>query len=145
MKINLEKKDIDNLLLESFCNGGLTELYHCDVNINWNDGTNNTNYFKAKEMLLKEGKSNDDLCMEDIFLKVFQKFGIVIDDFNSDEQIILNYELAEFNLNKSLEDVENREWFFKQVNKVIPEYDNADAWTYFFILQGIIYGEQIYC
>mgnify|MGYP000926742770 CR=1 FL=1 len=145
MKIVLEKKDIDTLIIDSFINGGATELYHCDVSINWNEGANDTNYHKAKEMLLKEGKTNNDLCMEDVFLKVFQEFGIVVYDYNSDEELILNYELSEKNFSKAINSDDNGKWFMKQVSKIIPEYDDADAWTYFFILQGALYGEQKYC
>ncbi len=142
MVITLEKKEIKELMHEAFCNGGLVELYKSDVVANWNSGANKRNYTKERESLVREGK--DDFCLEDVFVRVFLGEGIEFFDYNYrgeyPQKIILNYELAKTNLDKAMKQA----WFVKEVMKVVPEYNDADAWTGYNILQGALYGEVVY-
>jgi hypothetical protein len=135
MEVKLENSDIKALLLDSFCNGGLTELYHCDCYIDWENQENNDNYVKAKALLIKEGKG-DSICQEDVYLKVVEEFGVIFKDHNESfkvdgeytEDMKLTFDMAKENLQKTLDD-DDKGWFLGQIKQVIPEYDNADAWT----------------
>lgn len=150
MKIQLENSDVKELLYDSFCNGGLTELYHCECLIDWENPINDTNYDKAKALLKKED-ADKSLCKEDILIKMVEEFGIVWKDHNESfkvdgeytDTMNLTFDMAMKNLQKTL-DEDEKGWFLGQVKQVIPEYDNADAWTYFHILQGALFGEVIY-
>jgi hypothetical protein len=149
MKVTLENSDVRTLLLDSFINGGLTELYHCDVKIDWDNDSNNLNYQSAKSMINKGGTVG--VCQEDILIKMLEEFGIVFKDYNESfhvdgeytSELRLTKELALENLQRALDNSADG-WFLGEVKKVIPEYDNADAWTYFHILQGALYGEVVY-
>ncbi len=142
MRIELEKQDITDLMYDAFCNGGMNEIYYCDVHVEWNHGVNNKNYYKAKKLLKDEGR--EEVCMEDVFVRVFLEYGIEFFDYNfrgeENQTILLTYDLAKKNLAKAMEEP----WFVKEVQKVIPEYNDADAWTGLNILQGALYGEVIY-
>ena len=145
ISIKIDDKDVKELMYDSFCNGGLNELYHCECMIDWDNPTNDTNYDKAKALLVKEGK--EGICIEDIYVTMLEKFGIIFKDECSgddDGNIHLTFAMAKENLQKALDNDNEKGWFASQVRMVIPEYDNADAWTYFHILQGALFSEVIY-
>tara|TARA_B110000503_G_C7157359_1_gene417922 strand:- start:1980 stop:2423 length:444 start_codon:yes stop_codon:yes gene_type:complete len=147
MKILLDDNDVKEIMYDSFCNGGLQEMYHCDCFIDWDNKANSNNYLKAKTLLKKEGK--DDVCIEDIYIKMLQDFGIVFKDEcmgDDDNNIHLTFAMAKENLQKAIDNDDADKWFLSQVNKVIPEYNDGDAWTYFALLQGALFGDgNVYC
>jgi hypothetical protein len=54
MKIEFSKEDAEKILYDSFCNGGLIELYHCSVSIDWaNDTIPNEKINRMKTKLLR--------------------------------------------------------------------------------------------
>jgi len=159
MKIELENSDVKELLMDSFINGGLSELQYCDCLIDWDNQENNDNYEKAKA-LLKEAQEkgtfkgacgSDTICSEDVLMKMLEEFGIVWKDYNESfkvgdeysDNMKLTIDMAKENLQKTLDDDE-KGWFLGEVKKIIPEYDDADAYTYFHVLQGALFGEVIY-
>ena len=150
MKVILTNSDIKTLLLESFA-GGLTELRYAECFIDWDNPENDTNYDKAKALIVKEQKKgtfkgimgSDTICSEDILLKMTEKYGVVFQDECHPEGLTLTFKSAKENLQKAI-DEDKEGWFMKQVNQILPEYDDADAWTYFHILQGALFSEVIY-
>jgi hypothetical protein len=136
MKITINKSDARELMYESFCGGGLTELYYCDVMMS---GKNDENYDKARHLLLGEGKT--DICLEDVYVKMLEEYGILFMDENEDKKIHLTLGLAKENIQKALDD---DVWVASEIMKIIPKYNNADAFTYFNVLQLALFSEVIY-
>jgi|AOAMet11_17_M020_2_1038521.scaffolds.fasta_scaffold08046_3 hypothetical protein len=137
MKITINKSDARELMYESFCGGGLTELYYCDVAMS---EENDENYDKARHLLLGEGKT--DICLEDVYVKMLEEYGILFMDEN--EKIHLTLGLAKENIQKALDNDKTGVWVASEIMKIIPKYDNADAWTYFNVLQLALFSEVIY-
>jgi hypothetical protein len=155
MKIQLDNTDVRTLMLDSFVNGGLSELYSCDCFIDWDNTINDTNYDKAKALIKKEQAKgtfegtcgSDTICREDVYIKMLEKYGIIFKDECSgddDGNILLTFDMAKKNLKKALDNDNEKQWFLGQVQEIIPEYKNADAYTYFHILQGALFSEVIY-
>lgn len=145
-KVELTDADVLQLMHDSFC-GGLQDLYYCDCFIDWDNKTNNDNYDKAKALLLKEGAKQGSLCSEDVMIKMLTEFGIVFKDYcegDENNNIVLTFDMAKANIIKAIEDTDNGVWFTGEVNKIIPEYNDADGWTYFHVLQGALFGSVIY-
>lgn len=149
MKNILEKADVRALILQSLINGGLEELYNCDCVMDLGDDkANGMNYDKARAMIEKDMESGDYegvmgsemICTEDVYIRMFEEFGLHFDDYTMGN-IVLTPSKAKRNLQKAIDD---DSWFLSEVLKVIPEYDDADAYTYFNILQGALFGEVIY-
>tara|TARA_R110000796_G_scaffold135995_1_gene252043 strand:+ start:343 stop:765 length:423 start_codon:yes stop_codon:yes gene_type:complete len=139
MKITINKSDARELMYESFCGGGLTELYYCDVIMG---GENEENYGKARHLLLGEGKT--DICLEDVYVKMLEEYGILFMDENEDKKIHLTLGLAKENIQKALDNKKTGAFVSAEIMKIIPKYDNADAWTYFNVLQLALFSEIIY-
>lgn len=140
MKIEFSKEDAEKILYDSFCNGGLRELYHCSVWIDWanEDTPNKINYADAKTRLQERGIN--DFCLEDVYIEILKNGdAIIFTDFESEELIELKLDDALNNFN-SLSDEEKI-----KLSKLIDD-DNCstDAWDCFNALQYALYKEVIY-
>ena len=58
MKIQFEKQDAEKILYDSFCNGALSELYFCGIEVYWENNPNAMNYTNAKNRLKEKQKEN---------------------------------------------------------------------------------------
>lgn len=144
IKIQLDNNDVRELIYESFCNGGLQELAYSGVRIDWDYKKNNDNYANAKLKLKKE-KPDIDLCYEDVLTEMFVSYGIYFRDYEEDdiERIRFTFNVAKKHLDKAL-DGENSERLVSKIQRILPEYDDADAYDYDYILQTAMYGRLIY-
>ena len=142
MKIKFEKKDLEQILYDSFCNGGLSELYHCGISADWESNQNHINYINARTRLKEKAKENETICIEDVYIEILKNGDAIIftdDEGGSDELIELRLDDALLNIN-SISD-ENK----IELAKLLDE-DNcdADAWDYFNAIQYALYKEVIY-
>lgn len=138
MKIEFSKEDAEKILYDSFCNGGLTELYHCSISVDWQINPNKINYANAKNRLKETGIS--DFCLEDVYIEILKNGdAIIFTDYEGEEVIELKLDDALINFN-SLNDKEKID-----LAKLI-DYDNCstDAWDCFNALQYALYKEVIY-
>jgi hypothetical protein len=142
MKIQFEKKDAEQILYHSFCNGGLSELYYCGISVNWESNPNATNYTNAKNRLKEKQKENETICIEDVFVEILKNGDAIIFTDNEDE----DGELIELRLNDALNNINSINDDAKiELAKLLDE-DNcdADAWDYFNAIQYALYKEVIY-
>ena len=142
MKIQFEKKDAEQILYDSFCNGGLSELYYCGISVNWESNPNATNYTNAKNRLKEKQKENETICIEDVFVEILKNGDAIIFTDNEDE----DGELIELRLNDALNNINSINDDAKiELAKLLDE-DNcdADAWDYFNAIQYALYKEVIY-
>ena len=140
MQIEFEKNDAEKILYDSFCNGGLTELYHCSISIDWANENipNEINYANAKNRLKERGIS--DFCLEDVYIEILKNGdAIIFTDYEGEELIELKLDDALNNFN-SLNPAEKIE-----LAKLIDD-DNCstDAWDCFNALQYALFKEVIY-
>ena len=138
MKIEFSKEDAEKILYDSFCNGGLVELYHCSISVDWQKKPNSINYGKAKHRLIESG--NTSICYEDIYIEILKSGdAIIFTDYENEELIELKLDDALINFN-SLNDEEKID-----LAKLIDD-DNCstDAWDCFNALQYALYKEVIY-
>ena len=138
MQIEFEKNDAEKILYDSFCNGGLTELYHCSISIDWESKPNSDNYTNAKTRLKERGI--DSICLEDVYIEILKNGdAIIFTDYEGEELIELKLDDALINFN-SLNDAEKIE-----LAKLIDD-DNCstDAWDCFNALQYALFKEVIY-
>ena len=145
IKVELNDNDVRELIYDSFCNGGLEALSWCSIKINWHNDLNNPNYKKAKEKLLKDN-SDKRLCVEDILTQMLIDDGIYFRDYEDDDDsddFHFTFDLAKENLAKAL-DGDNSATLISKIQKIIPEYMDADAYDYDYILQTAMYGEVVY-
>jgi hypothetical protein len=138
MKIEFSKEDAEKIIYDSFCNGGLTELYHCSISVDWQSKPNSINYGNAKHRLIESG--NTSICLEDIYIEILKNGdAIIFTDYEGEELIELKLDDALNNFN-SLSDEEKID-----LAKLIDD-DNCstDAWDCFNALQYALYKEVIY-
>ena len=140
MKIEFSKEDAEKILYDSFCNGGLVELYHCSISVDWANETipNEINYANAKTRLKEKGIS--DFCLEDVYIEILKNGdAIIFTDYEGEELIELKLDDALNNFN-SLSDEEKID-----LAKLIDD-DNCstDAWDCFNAIQYALYKEVIY-
>jgi hypothetical protein len=149
IKIELNDNDVRELIYESFCNGGLQELAYSSIKIDWNDGCNKLNYAEAKGKLQRENPDKQ-FCYEDILTEMFVDNGVYFRDYEdySDSKLFhFTFDLAKENLAKALsisDDSQQGDFLSKEIMKVLPVYNDADAITYNNILQTAMYGEVVY-
>jgi hypothetical protein len=138
MKIEFEKIDAEKILYDSFCNGGLSELYYASVGIEWESEPNSTNYSNAKKRLQDGGMTS--ICIEDVYIEILKNGDVIqFTDYEGEELINLNLEDALVNFN-SLEDSEKI-----KLAKLLDDDDcSTDAWDCFNAIQYALYGEVIY-
>ena len=141
MKIQFEKQDLEQILYDSFCNGGLSELYYCGIAVDWESNPNAMNYTNARTRLKEKQKENETICIEDVYIEILKNGDAIIftDNEGDDELIQLRLDDALLNIN-SIND-ENK----IELAKLLDE-DNcdADAWDYFNAIQYALYKEVIY-
>jgi hypothetical protein len=145
IKMILDNNDVRELIYDSFCNGGLESLSYSSIKIDWKNNSNKENYDKAKD-LLKKDNPNKTLCIEDILTEMFVNNGIYFRDYEDDddsEYFHFTFDLAKENLANAL-DGDNSERLISTIQKIIPEYMDADMYDYDDILQTAMYGEVVY-
>lgn len=131
MKIQLDKSETLNVLHNAFCNGGLTELRYCDVELDLDE----KEYDKAAKRLRKNMDEGEILCYEDVFIEMLKEGKTIhFKDYNDDARI-------GFNLDKA-SDALSKQDSAKEVLETLDGRD--DAWTGFNIIQRCLYGDVIY-
>ena len=145
MKIQFEKKDAEKILYDSFCNGGLSELYYCGISVDWESNPNEMNYTNARNRLKEKQKENETtiICIEDVYIEILKNGdSIIFTDNEGDEDgelIELRLDDALINFN-SIKD-ENK----IELAKLLDEDDcSTDAWDCFNAIQYALYKEVIY-
>lgn len=129
MKLQLEQKEIEAVLLDCFCNGGLSELYHSDIDYCYNH--------KKYEKFAVESESYEDNLIN--LLKGGGRLKFV-DMEDEDNVVFLTMELAQ----KQLSNIENRT-VIESVLKIVDEDNyNADAWDGYNVLQYLLYNDIIF-
>ena len=137
MKIEFSKENAEKILYDSFCNGGLTELYHRSISIDWEINPNKINYANAKTRIKEKGISS--ICLEDIYIEILKNGdAIIFTDYEGEELIELKLDDALNNFN-SLSDEEKID-----LSKLIDDNCSTDAWDCFNALQYALYKEVIY-
>lgn len=131
MKIKLDRSEMLNVLHSAFCNGGLTELRYCDVELD----VDKKEYDKAAALLRKNMKEGEVLCYEDVFIKMLEEGNkIYFKDYNDNSRI-------GFNLNDAVSNLSNND----SAKEVLDTLDGRDdAWTGFNIIQRCLYKDVIY-
>lgn len=145
IRVELNDNDVRELMYESFVNGGLECLYYCSIRPDWKFEKNKKNYDKAKSKLKKENPEKE-FCYEDILTEMFVTDGIYFRDYEDYEDADLfhfTFDLAKENLAKAL-DEDDCSMLVSKIQKIIPEYMDADAYDYDYVLQTAMYGEVVY-
>ena len=83
MKIQFEKQDAEKILYDSFCNGALSELYFCGIEVYWENNPNAMNYTNAKNRLKEKQKENETICIEDVYIEILKNGDAIISIGNS--------------------------------------------------------------
>lgn len=136
MKIVFNLEDTKRILLDSFCNGGLSELKFCSISVDWTSDFNHTNYVKAKSLLIEMGEEN--ICYEDVMLQILINGDeIEFTDFENGETIRLNLQTAHDNFNNLSED--EKIILINVLNEDFDAYDCFSALQYA-LYQDVIYG-----
>jgi hypothetical protein len=129
MKLLLTQQEIETVLLDCFCNGGLTELFCSGIDYDYN---------KAKyEKFRVEGA-----CFEDNLLNLLKGGGrlkFVDVEGGDDETFFLTMASA----TEKLGEIEDAN-IIEKVKDILSENGNADAWHGYEILQFVLFGEIIY-
>ena len=138
MKIEFLKSDAEKILHDAFCNGGLSELNHSGIEIEWDSEINSNNYSNAKKRLQESGMTS--ICIEDVYIEILKNGDCIqFTDFQEDELINLDINNALSNFN-SLKDEEKME-----LAKFLDEDDfSTDAWDCFNALQYAFFGKIIF-
>jgi hypothetical protein len=139
LNVTFEKEQAINLLYNSMCNGGLSELAYSSVIVDWDSQHNFNNYQNAKNRLLKKGQNN--ICREDVWTEILL-FGDTIQftDYEGDEEIIsLHLEDAIKNCNSL--SVERK---IELLELIDEDNCNADAFDYCNAIQLCLFGDVIY-
>ena len=129
MKLILTEQEIETVLLDCFCNGGLSELYSSGIDY----AVNKANYKKF---------AVDNEYYEDNLINLLKGGGRLkfIDFENSDSAtFFLTLNLAIEKLTE-ITDVN----IIEKVKDILLENGNVDAWHGYEVLQFILFGEVIY-
>ncbi len=135
MNINLTKEEALSIIYSAFCNGGLNELYSCDVHMK---EIPNAIYNKAKKNWLTFHKNTKTACLEDVYTQILRDGGsITFLDYNEEEKgkpftMTLDSVIKGFSLPIAASDV------------LKTNEHEDDAWTGFNLFQYVLYGEVIY-
>lgn len=128
MKLQLEQKEIEAVLLDCFCNGGLSELYSSEIDYTYNKA-------KYKEFAIANESYEDNLIN---LLKGGGRLKFV-DVEDEDNTVFLTMELAQERLT-NIENITVIESILK-----MDEYNyNADAWDGYNVIQYLLYNEIIF-
>tara|TARA_B100001094_G_C18048407_1_gene728698 strand:+ start:243 stop:641 length:399 start_codon:yes stop_codon:yes gene_type:complete len=131
MKVQLDKSEMLEVLHNAFCNGGLTELQYCDVELD----LDKKEYDKASKRLRKNMVEGEILCYEDVFIEMLKEGKTIhFKDYNDDTRI-------GFNIDKAV-DALSKQDSAKEVLETLDGRD--DAWTGFNLIQRCLYGDVIY-
>ncbi len=141
MTTTFNRFDLSKILFDSFCNGGLNELYHSSVLINWDEMPNHQNYSDAKSRLKikKDNGTIKSICYEDVLWEILDNGdALVFTDVEGEEQHELTLDSAFEKINNLSE--ENK----MELVKVLKNEDDCDGWTYYNALQLCLYGDVIF-
>ena len=129
MKLQLEQKEIEAVLLDCFCNGGLSALYRSDIDYCYNH--------KKYEKFAVKGCSYEDNLIN--LLKGGGRLKFV-DMEDEDNVVFLTMELAQ----ERLTNIENKT-VIESILKIVDEDNyNADAWDEYNVLQYLLYNDIIF-
>ena len=129
MKLQLEQKEIEAVLLDCFCNGGLSAL--CQSGIDYT-----VNQAKYQKFAI------DGYSYEDNLINLLKGGGRLkfVDMEDEDNVVFLTMELAQ----KQLSNIENKT-VIESVLKIVDEDNyNADAWDGYNVLQYLLYNDIIF-
>ena len=128
MKLNLTQQEIETVLLDCFCNGGLGELYQSGVDYTYN---------KEKYQQFKV----EGACYEDNLLNLLKNGGrLKFVDVEGDNEVFF---LTLNSAKEKLTEIEDAN-IIEKVKDILSENGNADAWHGYEILQFVLFGEIIY-
>ena len=128
MKLQLEQKEIEAVLLDCLCNGGLSELYSSGIDYAYNKA-------KYKEFAVANESFEDNLIN---LLKGGGRLKFV-DVEGGEEPIFLTMELVQ----EKLTSIENKT-IIESILKMDEYSYNADAWDGYNVLQYLLYNEIIF-
>ncbi len=128
MKLQLEQKEIEAVLLDCFCNGGLSELYSSGIDYVYNKP-------KYKEFAV------DSQSYEDNLINLLKGGGRLkfVDMEDEDNTVFLTMELAQ----ERLTNIENK-IVIESILKMDENDYSADAWDGYNVLQYILYNDIIF-
>jgi hypothetical protein len=128
MILKLTQQEIETVLLDCFCNGGLDELYSSGVDYGYNKE-------KYEQFKVVNG------CYEDNLISLLKNGGrLKFVDYEGDNEVFfLTMKLAQEKLSE-IEDV----IIIERVQDILSENGAADAFHGWEILQFILFGEIIY-
>lgn len=129
MKLVLTEQEIETVLLDCFCNGGLSELYSSGIDY----AVNKDNY---KKFALDNESYEDNLIN---LLKGGGRIKFVDVEGGDNESFFLTLESAKEKLTE-ITDVN----IIEKVKDILLENGNADAYHGWEILQFVLFGEVIY-
>jgi hypothetical protein len=137
MEINFSQQDVEKILYDSFCNGGLDELCASSVCIDWDYSKNAFNYTSAKNRLVEQGE--EDFCREDVYMEILTGGdSLIFTDYENEEVIYLSLSSVLLNFN-SLDNESKME-----VAQLLDEDNSCDAFDCYNALQYALYSEVIF-
>jgi hypothetical protein len=128
MKLQLEQKEIEAVLLDCFCSGGLSELNSSGIDYCYNQ--------KNYEKFAISGQYYEDNLIN--LLKGGGRLKFV-DMEDKDNVVFLTMELAQ----KQLSNIENKT-VIESILKMDEDNYNADAWDGYNVLQYLLYNDIIF-
>lgn len=132
MKLVLEKEEALEVIHSALANGGLTDLYYSDVEIN----VSQEDYSEAKNNLkkrLKRLKKESIITIEDVYVEILRS--------GKHLEFIDDNETVSFNLNKVMS-ILDKEPAIRLILEIKEGQD--DSITGYNLLQYCLYGEIIY-
>jgi hypothetical protein len=139
MKTEFSELDVQKIIYDSFCNGGLIELANCSVQVDWDEEPNHSNYQEAKRRC-QQKMEDGSICFEDIMLEILDSGEpIVFTDYEGEETVELHIVTATKNLN------DNAHLYLDLLLKFLDEDGDCDSFDCSDALQLCLYGEVIFC
>lgn len=128
MKLELNQREIEAIILDCFCNGGVSEL--------WSSGVYYTYNKKEYEKFAVAGYS-----YEDNLISLLKGGGEIefIDEEGGGDTVSLTMELATSRLKNITDEV-----VIQSVRNMDENDYQADAWDGYNVIQYILYGEIIF-
>ena len=128
MKLKLTQEEVEAVLLDCFCNGGLDELYSSGVDYSYNKE-------KYEQFKVVDG------CYEDNLISLLKNGGrLKFIDFEGGGDV---YFLTMDSAKEKLSEIENVV-IIERVQDILSENGAADAFHGWEILQFILFGEIIF-
>lgn len=134
MKIKLSKEEAEKYFHSALCNGGITLLTECGVDLI----VDNEKYKEAKESLLKkkaDGLFNETICLEDVYmemLKLGNSLRFVDTEFGGEYTREVTLKMVHKNTEKTP--------IYHLTNYINEEDDGITA---FILLQSVMYNGKI--